>query len=78
MTFTTLGDLTESRPEPNTCPECGYEECECTPEEAKVQFEEGAVSYCCAAPDRSNGDMTYSDIGICPECKEHCEFLEAK
>lgn len=28
-TGVTLGDLTESRLEPNTCPECGYEDCEC-------------------------------------------------
>lgn len=34
------------------------------------------ISNCCGASNRSNGDSDFEDIGICPECKEHCEFEE--
>jgi transcription initiation factor IIE alpha subunit len=34
------------------------------------------VSDCCAVPPRSNGDSDTSDIGICPECGEHCEYVD--
>lgn len=34
------------------------------------------VSNCCGASNRSNGDTDFEDHGICPECKEHCEFEE--
>jgi hypothetical protein len=27
------------------------------------------ISNCCGA-----GDLVYEDYGICPDCKEHCEF----
>jgi len=30
---------------------------------------EGAMSDCCGAP--MTGEMI--DVGICPECKEHCD-----
>lgn len=32
------------------------------------------VSNCCGALNRSNGDTDFEDHGICPDCKEHCEF----
>lgn len=32
------------------------------------------VSSCCGARPRSNGDCDSSDLGICPECREHCEY----
>lgn len=28
------------------------------------------ISNCCGA-----SDMRYEDYGICPDCKEHCEFI---
>ena len=28
------------------------------------------ISNCCGA-----SDMRYEDYGICPDCKEHCEFV---
>jgi transcription initiation factor IIE alpha subunit len=34
------------------------------------------VSYCCGVPPRGNGDCDTSDIGICPECGEHCEYVD--
>ena len=34
------------------------------------------VSDCCGAPPRSNGDCDTSDYGICPDCGEHCEYVE--
>ena len=35
-------------------------------------------SDCCEAEDRAvdGSEADYSDIGICPECKDHCEFEE--
>ena len=32
------------------------------------------ISNCCGVPSKSNGDGNTSDIGICPECREHCEY----
>lgn len=32
-------------------------------------------SDCCGAPDHSNGDGCFSDYGICPNCREYCEFI---
>lgn len=29
------------------------------------------ISNCCGA-----GDLMYEDFGICPDCKEHCDFIE--
>lgn len=36
------------------------------------------VSNCCGAEDRpcTIDGPSYSDIGICPDCREHCEFEE--
>jgi hypothetical protein len=34
------------------------------------------LSDCCGVPAYSNGDLDTEDIGICPECKEHCEYIE--
>ena len=38
------------------------------------------ISECCGAPDGSTTEdgPSWSDIGICPECKDHCEFIEPK
>ena len=33
------------------------------------------VSDCCGAEAYSNGDSDTEDYGICPECKEHCEYI---
>ena len=34
------------------------------------------VSNCCGAAPRSyNNDCDSLDIGICPECHDHCEFV---
>ena len=30
------------------------------------------ISNCCSAEDRD----AYGDMGICPKCREHCDFLE--
>jgi len=34
------------------------------------------VSDCCGVPPRGNGDCDTSDIGICPECGDHCEYVD--
>ena len=34
------------------------------------------VSDCCGAYPRGNGDCDSEDIGICPECHDHCNFEE--
>lgn len=34
------------------------------------------VSNCCGVPAYSNGDADTEDMGICPDCKEHCEYVE--
>ena len=38
------------------------------------------VSTCCSAPDGPAGEdgPFWSDIGVCPDCKEHCEFTESE
>lgn len=34
-------------------------------------------SDCCGAEDTTiNGDSSFSDFGLCPDCLEHCEFVE--
>ena len=35
-------------------------------------------SNCCGVEDRSVSEdgPEWSDIGLCPECREHCEFVE--
>lgn len=34
------------------------------------------VSDCCGSPAFSNGDSDTGDIGICPDCGEHCEYID--
>jgi hypothetical protein len=34
------------------------------------------VSDCCGVPPRGNGDSDTSDIGICSECGDHCEYVD--
>ena len=43
------------------------------------------VSSCCGAPDRCTTPVGvkdegpyYYDVGQCPKCKEHCEFVDEK
>ncbi len=31
-------------------------------------------SNCCGASPVSNGDCDTADLGICPDCKEHCDY----
>lgn len=33
------------------------------------------ITDCCGADIVSNGDSDTSDLGICPECGDHCEYL---
>lgn len=40
---------------------------------------EGAMKHsdCCgASPKNFNNDCDSTDIGICPNCGEHCEFID--
>jgi hypothetical protein len=34
------------------------------------------VSDCCGASPRGNGDNDTEDYGICPDCGEHCEYVD--
>lgn len=34
------------------------------------------VTDCCGVPAYSNGDSDTEDIGICPQCGEHCEYID--
>jgi len=34
------------------------------------------VSNCCCAPDRNAGEITYSEMETCPQCKERCSFID--
>ena len=34
------------------------------------------VSDCCGAEPLSDGDSSTEDYGICPDCGEHCEYIE--
>ena len=34
------------------------------------------ISNCCGAENTGNGDVDFAEFGICPDCKEHCEFEE--
>ena len=38
------------------------------------------ISECCGEEDTciSIDGPSYSDIGICPSCKEHCDFVDAE
>ena len=39
-------------------------------------FDDGdLLSDCCGASPRGNGDSDTADIGICPDCGEHCEYV---
>ena len=47
-----------------------------TAEQTEV-ISESKVSSCCGAEDRDAGSgdgPSYSDIGICPDCKDHTDF----
>ena len=35
------------------------------------------VSDCCGASNVSNGDCDTSDLGICPDCGDHCTYIES-
>jgi hypothetical protein len=39
-----------------------------------------SISECCGAKDGESVEdgPAWSDIGICPECRDHCEFVEEK
>ena len=45
----------------------------------KAQWSVELVSDCCGAEDGpvSIDGPSWSDVGICPDCREHCEFVEA-
>lgn len=32
------------------------------------------TSNCCGAANVSNGDTDFAEFGICPECRENCQF----
>jgi hypothetical protein len=34
------------------------------------------ITDCCGAEPLSNGDNDTMDYGICPECGEHCEYID--
>lgn len=34
------------------------------------------VSDCCGCPAYSNGDGSTEDYGLCPDCGEHCTYIE--
>ena len=34
------------------------------------------VSSCCGAYPAGNGDMDYEDLGMCSDCKEHCDYID--
>lgn len=36
------------------------------------------VSGCCSASPRRGSEMEYDLLGFCPECREHCEYVEAE
>lgn len=38
--------------------------------------EDVTVSNCCGSLPRGNGDNDSEDYGICPDCKEHCEYVK--
>jgi hypothetical protein len=39
--------------------------------------DQGSVSSCCGSLPRGNGDSDSSDIGICPDCGDHCEYVDS-
>jgi acetyl-CoA carboxylase beta subunit len=40
-----------------------------------IFMEERLVSNCCNSDDRVFNGEWYSDMEVCPRCKEHCEFI---
>lgn len=34
------------------------------------------VSNCCGTPPKHYEDFDTEDFGFCPDCKEHCEYVE--
>lgn len=34
------------------------------------------ISDCCGVAPKRIGDIDSTDCGICPSCKEHCEFID--
>jgi hypothetical protein len=50
----------------------------CKPEEVVPVYkcEHEMVTDCCGAPPYGNGDSDTMDMGICPDCKEHCDYVE--
>jgi len=40
-------------------------------ESTEEMLDEGVLSDCCGASPVGESE----DIGICPECKEHCDYL---
>ena len=34
------------------------------------------LSSCCGAKPASNGDSDSIDFGLCPDCHDHCEFVD--
>lgn len=35
------------------------------------------ISNCCSSPDRSFGnDSSYSDFGLCSDCRGYCEYID--
>ena len=36
---------------------------------------ETKISNCCGAAPIGNGDMSLEDVGICSNCRDHCEYI---
>ena len=34
----------------------------------------GTFSTCCGAKPKSNGDSDTEDLGVCPDCKDMCDY----
>lgn len=43
-----------------------------------VEIYQSPVSECCLAEDRAIGEdgPDFSDLGLCPKCRDRCEFIE--
>ena len=33
------------------------------------------VSDCCSAPDKAVGDISFEDLGLFSECRDHCNYV---
>ena len=44
------------------------------------KMSEAKLSNCCGSEDGATSidGPSWSDVGICPDCREHCEFIEAE